>query len=97
MFNISHPKGIIFGPRLRIALSHLREHNLKYSFLDTLNPVCNCDFDIEALITVLHQCFFTADSSFSTELIANMLNSSIDYILSTKRFESPFFTKNLTL
>ena len=27
--------------RLRVGLSHLRERKFKYSFQDTLNPICN--------------------------------------------------------
>ena len=63
VFNVVHSKGIIFATRLRIGLSYLREHKLKHSFLGTLNAICNCEFDIEALITALHQCFFIADPS----------------------------------
>ena len=33
--------------RLRVGLSHLREHKFKDSFQDTLNPMCNCGEDIE--------------------------------------------------
>ena len=39
-FNVSHPKRRIFLTRLRLGLSHLREHNFKHSFLDTLNVIC---------------------------------------------------------
>ena len=49
VFNVSHPKGLIFLTRLRVGLSHLREHKFKHSFLDTLNPICICGFDIETL------------------------------------------------
>ena len=33
--------------RLRLRLSHLREHKFKHNFQDTLNPICNCGKDIE--------------------------------------------------
>ena len=36
---------------------------------------------------------FHGNPSFSAELNTNILNSSIDYILSTKRFESALFTE----
>ena len=49
VFNVSHSKGLIFLTRLRVGLSHLREHKFKHSFLDTLNPICICGFDIETL------------------------------------------------
>ena len=49
VFNIIHPKGLIFLVRLRIGLSHLRKYKFKNIFLDTLNPICTCGFDIETL------------------------------------------------
>ena len=33
--------------RLRLSLSHLREHKLKHSFQDSLNPICSRRNDIE--------------------------------------------------
>ena len=56
VFNVSHPKGLIFLARLRIDLDHLREHKFKHSFLDTLNPICTCGFDIETLNHFFLQC-----------------------------------------
>ena len=49
VFNVRHPKRLILLTRLRVGLNHLREHKFKHSFLDTLNPICNCGFDIETL------------------------------------------------
>ena len=48
-FNVSHQKGLIFLTRLRVGLSHLKEHKFKRSFFDTLNPFCFGGFDIETL------------------------------------------------
>ena len=42
VFDIHNPKGIKLITRLRLGLSHLREHKFKHSFQDTLNPLCNC-------------------------------------------------------
>ena len=42
VFDINNPKGINLITRLRLCLSHLREHKFKHSFQDTLNPLCNC-------------------------------------------------------
>ena len=36
------PDGLILNTRLRLGLSHLRFHNLKRNFQDTLNPICSC-------------------------------------------------------
>ena len=41
-FNCHNPRGIKLLWRLRLGLSHLREHKLKHSFQDSLNPFCSC-------------------------------------------------------
>ena len=43
-FDFHNPKGI----KLRLSLSHLREHKFKHSFQDTINLLCNCGEDIES-------------------------------------------------
>ena len=47
IFRCHNPKGIKLLTRLRLGLSHLREHKFKHSFQDTLNPLCSCGVDIE--------------------------------------------------
>ena len=47
VYNCHNPTGIKLLTRLRVVLSHLREHKFKHSFQDTLNPICNCGEDIE--------------------------------------------------
>ena len=41
-FNCHNPKGIKLLPRLRLGLSHLREHKFKHSIQDSLNLFCSC-------------------------------------------------------
>ena len=41
-FNCHNSRGIKFITRLRLGLSHLREHKFKNSFQDCLNPFCDC-------------------------------------------------------
>ena len=41
-FNCHNPKGIELLSRLRLGLSHLREHKFKHSFQDSLNPFYSC-------------------------------------------------------
>ena len=55
-FNCHSPKGIKFITRLRLGLSHLREHKFKYSFQDSLNPFCSCGLDIESTAHFLLHC-----------------------------------------
>ena len=41
IFNCHNPKGVKLLTRLRLRLSHLRDHQFKHSFQDSLNPICN--------------------------------------------------------
>ena len=45
IFNIDNPYGIQPLTRLRLGLSHLRDHKFKHCFQDTLNPLCDCGND----------------------------------------------------
>ena len=56
VYNCHNPKGIKLLTRLRVGLSHLREHKFKHSFQDTLNPICNCGEDIETTSHYLLHC-----------------------------------------
>ena len=47
LFNCHSPKGVKYEIRLRLGLSHLREHKFKHSFQDTLNPFCDCGCETE--------------------------------------------------
>ena len=51
-----YPKGVKLLTRLRLGLSHLREHKFKYSFQDSLNPICSCGNDIETSAHFLLHC-----------------------------------------
>ena len=107
--------------RLRLGLSHLREHKFKHSFQDTLNPICSCSNDIESTTHYLLHCsnyieerlallnqvrsidsqlLQQSDSlicqlllfgkcSLSIEENTQILNGTIEYVLSTKRFDGP--------
>ena len=43
IFKVHNPLGIKLLTRLRVGLSHLREHKHKHHFHDTHNPCCPCD------------------------------------------------------
>ena len=45
--NCFNTKGIKHLTRLRLGLSHLRDHRFKHSFVDSLNPICSFVLDIE--------------------------------------------------
>ena len=48
VFKCHNPQGIKFLTRLRLVLSHLREHKFKHSFQDSLNPLCKCGAEVES-------------------------------------------------
>ena len=56
VYNRDNPKGLKFVTRLRLGLSHLREHKFKYSFQDTINLLCSCGIDIESTEQFLLHC-----------------------------------------
>ena len=123
VFDIRNPKGIKLITRLRLGLSHLREHKFKHSFQDTLNPLCNCGQDIESTTHFFLHCpFFFNERRTLLSIIRSLdsklldfanydvtktllfgktsqtssnnfkiINASIDYILSSKRFDEPLF------
>ena len=68
VFNCRNPKGVKLLTRLRLGLSHLREHKFKHSFQDSLNPICSCGNDTEASAHFLLHC-----PNFSKE-ISTFLN-----------------------
>ena len=53
-FNVHNPHGIKLLTRLRVGLSHLREHRFRHNFQDYLDPFCNCSWHIETTIHVDH-------------------------------------------
>ena len=123
VFKCHNPQGFKFLTRIRLGLSHLREHKFKRSFLDSLNPICKCCFETESTSHFLLHCLIynndwssllsttrnidrklleNNDSSLTQtvlygnpflDIITNslFLNATIDFILSTKRFEEALF------
>ena len=123
VFECHNLQGIKFLTRLRLGLSHLREHKFKHSFQDLLNPLCKCGAEVESTTHFLLHCpiysndrssllstirnidcklLKITDSSLtqtllygnpSFDIITNslILNATIDFILSTKRFEEALF------
>ena len=55
-YNCHNPRGICLITRLRLGLSHVREHKYKHGFQDTLNPLCSYGNDVEATEHFLLHC-----------------------------------------
>ena len=122
-FDYHNPKGIKHITRLRLGLSHLRNHKFKHSFQHAINFLCNCGPDIESATHFFLRCSLfinergtllstvrSLDSKFldcsnydltqtllfgsTSQTSSNnlkIINASIDYIFSSKRFDKPFF------
>ena len=123
VYNCHNPKGIKLITRLRLGLSHLREHKFKHNFQESLNPLWNCGRGIESttnfflhcpLFTnvrytllstlssidcnllnntdfVLTQTLLFGNLSFDSNKNVEILNATIDYSLSNKRFDDALF------
>ena len=64
------PQGVKRTTRLRLGMSHLREHNFKNIFLESTNPICNYGHDIESTTHFLLHCplFINKRSTFFSTL-----------------------------
>ena len=124
VFNCHDCKGIKHLTRLRLGLSHLREHKFKHSFQDTLYPFCSYGLDIETNTHFFLYCHLFSDQrcppplntvndidssltntnhtilthillfgKASLDISANtlILNATMNYIISTNRFEVSLF------
>ena len=76
IFNIFDPLGLKLLTRLRVNLSHLREHKFRHNFLDTLNPLCSCSLEIESTRHYLLRCsFYTHIRKLLTDNITEIIGS----------------------
>ena len=53
-FHCHYPDGLKLITRLRLALSHLRFHEFKHNFQDTLNSTCCCGTVETTIHYILH-------------------------------------------
>ena len=47
LYGVHDPLGVKLLTRLRLGLSHLREHKFRHNFQDTVNPLCTCSLETE--------------------------------------------------
>ena len=81
-YNYFNNKGIKHITRLRLGLSHLRDHKFKDGFLDSLNPICSCGLDVETTCHYLLHCpNFTNERSILLNVVSTINDSS--YLLVT--------------
>ena len=48
VFGVANKYGIKLLTRLRVGLSHLKEHKFRHNFRDTINPLCSYSLEIES-------------------------------------------------
>ena len=48
LYNIHNPSRIKLLTRLRLGLSHLKEHKFNHNFDDCVNPFCTCSLEPES-------------------------------------------------
>ena len=70
VFGVAEIYGIKLLTRLRVGLSHLREHEFRYNFQDTINPLCSCSLEIESTSHFFLRCqnFITPRTNLMNEL-----------------------------
>ena len=56
VFNCHNPRGVKLLTRLKIGLSHIRDHKFKHAFQDSINPICSCGNDFETVAHFLLHC-----------------------------------------
>ena len=79
LFGIIDPIGTKYLTRLRVNLSHLREHKFQHNFSDTINPLCSCSLEAESTCHYLLRClFFTPIRKTLLDNIVEMVGSISD-------------------
>ena len=56
VFSIRDSSGLKLLTRLRLGLSHLREHKFNHNFQDTVNPLCPCSLEPESVSHFFLRC-----------------------------------------
>ena len=64
IFGCHNPIGIKLLTRLRLGVSHFRDHKFKHSFHDTFNPLCTCRKEVETTFHFLLSCPNCSDERF---------------------------------
>ena len=96
IFSIHNTQGVKYLNRLRVGLSHLREHKFKNGFLDTINALCSCGQGVESTKHFFLHCIFFANSRAAllqkiSEIEKSILNENDDSIIESLLFGKPNF------
>ena len=88
IFGILDSEGLKLLTRLRVHLSHLKEHKYRHNFADTFNHICNCGLlEIESTTHYLLRCsFFTDQRKILLESIS-LLRGDMSNLSDIKKIE----------
>ena len=79
VYGIQDPIGLKLLTRLRLKFSHLREHKFRHNFLDTLNPLCSCGYEIESTSHYLLRCsIYTSSRRTLLESVSTVIGPTTD-------------------
>ena len=81
VFRCHNPKVIKLLTRIKLGLSHLREHKFKHGFLHSLNPSCSCGQNIETSTCFLPRC-------------SNYSNERLTFLSIIRNIDSNILSKN---
>ena len=86
IFLCNNSKGIQLLTRVRLGLSHLRDHKFKHNFQDSHNPICNSGEDMETSCHYLLHCSLYTNERLALligiqGIVFNSSNSSNNSIL----------------
>ena len=101
-FQCHNPKGIKLVTRLRLGLSHLREHKFVHSFQNTLNPLCSCGLNLETTYHYFFHCplFHAEQCTFLNNIIeidSTILNKSDSDVTRTLLYGNESFKDEVSL
>ena len=102
LFGIHDPTGVKLLNRLRLNCSHLNEHKFRHGFRDTLNPLCDCNSEMETTAHYLLRCHLFSNQRLKlldniNQLDNTMLTLSEKEIINILLYGSPaysFFINN---
>ena len=77
IFLCNNPKGMQLLTRLRLGLSHLRDHRFKRNFQDTLNLISNCSEDIGTSCHYLLHCLLYTNKRLALLNVIQGIDNSI--------------------
>ena len=100
LFSIHYPQGVKLLSRLRLNLSHLKEHKFRYNFKECVTLMCGFGLEIESTQHFFLWCQLShlersepLKSLYDIDLATNELNR--DFIINLVLFDSDKYNKEL--